>query len=109
LEKIKYPEAESNYNKYNSIKSELIFLLNSIEYEISCINMDNIKLNLVSNTLEGRYYEEYIKKKDTWFTEIDEIKSIFNDFIEDLSACIERANSKTEEWKNKIGILDMED
>lgn len=97
-----FPEAQSQYDIYRNIASQLESYLPTIQ---TAANVNILSLNDFmdnSSVLVGSYYDAYDTKTSVWYNRANGFRMEFNSFISALSNRIVLAQSLRDLWQSRI-------
>jgi len=96
----KYPNATTEYNKYN----DALKVLNACRAKIDGIVKSAIKANtgtISGSGVSGDYYDIYIGKAGDLITEVNSMRGKFSTFLSDLDKCIANTQVKVDDLYQK--------
>lgn len=101
-----YPEAQQKIDYYSAIVDELQGYIIAANTAYNNITQHRKRSNVESgNNGEGPYFDVFIKQKEKWFDDLEQMRSDLNSYISQIIAKKGEATNLKSEWvvKSKEG------
>lgn len=106
MEKIKliYKEAEGKRAGYTALLDLLINCREAIAEHLnnSKTNLTAGEENTQDDFLQGDYYDIYIRKRDEWMQDIQDIQNEYETVLSNIDNCIADTRNKIDLWSSRI-------